>query len=770
MTLGHFTSAINNSREKTMSGKRFKKAKAEIFKSFVFKPFLFAAFFVVLSSVSVGFARGSFGIYFDGANGNISVSENENTNVSANTNINANANANISANVKENANANTNINANASGNSNESETAINADENENPSGLTRGRVRLLTREVYFLERTELKFETYGGEKVDSVEYAYGGECATSMAAADPEKMGRIFVLIYWGGGFSGGSDEVEIEVLTDYKLQKGEDIYRNRFKLKLIFYDAVFPFDGGTYYIGNGSAAVYPSLRAETPDMTRGRFGATVRGAIGGVRAVSTRILKITDDKDGKPVSKTISSKTDLTAAVFPDGISGNAVGFFDALSAFFGEDFPTYREIDIEVEYLLSAEYSGDKYNEHILKTLRFTLRRIENNPETTAPMVSAVSGYVESTEGAAIDAQGLKAALNLDETFLNSFDSVVLRCAVFHKNNGIAELRADLKNGTGEAYTLNRAGKYTLFFWLDLDGKTFLEFEAEKNVAGEHDAEGLDIGGGIGGAVKIVTIVMGAAVFCFASLAAVAAVYKRKTELRLAERRAGKGADLNAEDGFGVENEDVRKGAIRRNSGENEDVRGDTARQRNGENEGVRKGAIRRNSGENEGVRGDTVRQRNGENEDVRGAVGIENGNEKRGFSYETLKKENKKISFGERSADERGDTENGGYDYIYDDEPKYTDGKDGGYLYDGKEGNGEKGGFLYGNEAENGSGVEKRGFSYETLKKERKIIRLTDNEYRDTVSDEYTAFINGNALKKKLEENSENKKDTISENPEK
>jgi hypothetical protein len=669
-----------------MDDEGLKLAEIGRFLGFAYKRFLFAAAFFMLLAKSVCFGVGGFidGNSLRAAGGGIT----GNTDAIENMNIIRNINAAASADGKENA---------------EKTEDVGGETDE----LTPGHVRLLTKEIYFLENTELEFETYGDEKVYSVTYTYCGKNDFAMADGD----GRVFMRICRVDGFSGGEDEIEMVVQTDYDPQDGETFYENRCTLKLIFYDAVFRYsEGGTYYISGAPAELFPELRAEASEASRARFDKTVAENIAAIKIfVETVARPLTDkdgnvveDKDGKVVLEISEANEELTSAVFPNGLSGNSESFFEALTAVFGDGFSEIYEIGLKIEYRAEIPHSGGIRDESILiKTRKFTLRRLEKSPETRESMISALESFVDGAgRGGAIDAEGLKSALDLDEMILNSFERVSLVCEILKGGKPEKTLTVDLKSGDGGSYIL-AADEYKFVFRLYLDGELFFGAESEKNIRTTFFEE---LDGSPEGIVKVVTVAMGASILLFTALAAVVAVYRKKSGAKAGQRRSS-GSTVLADGSRDCENE-----------GKNTDKRDYSKR-----------------------------------------AVLNE-----RSYDYES--------SVGRTVLNDRShDYEGGGYDYMYEDEP--TDEDCGSYIYEerseikerDRNENRNRINALKGKNADDmkeRDSDENRGFSYEKLIKDNKKFSLGENLAGfDEISKSYASSGNGNRLKAKLSEKSEN-----------
>jgi hypothetical protein len=587
-----------------MSGERLNHTEVGRFKKFVYRRFLFAAAFVMLSAGLICFDFG--GLFYSVSAGAENVFE-------------------------------------------------DADE------LTRGHVRLLTEKIYFLENTELEFETYGDEKVDTVIYTYKGNGGLSV----PDSEGKVFIRIYWTDGFLGGTDYVELVVQTDYDpTDDDKGVIESRISLKLIFYDAVFRYaDGETYYANDAPADLYPELKTETPEFDRERFNATVKENIYGIEISALSVVKPSAAKDGTTVYESSDRNISLTSAVFPQGINEPPKSFFDALTEVFGEEFSEIYEIKLKIEYFSRAEYQGYPKNETFsVKTIGFTLRRLEKTDETTKPMTDALENFVaDAGKGGAIDAQGLKNALNLDEMILNSFDKAVLVCEVLKRETFAAKFTVDLKGENGDSPYMLDTGEYKFVFSLYLDEKLFFSSESKKNIKTTF-LESLDIDGSPEGGVKIFTIVMGAAVLAFVALAAATVVYRKKSEAKAGQGRLSGRTVLSD---YSYEN-----GLDKGNFGGNEDGRmvlSDGERRDKGNFEEYKEAGLDDYSydylyeDEPTGVyyaeeAKDEVRENyNDENtEKNKNTINIkENDSGQRGFSYEKLTNGKKKFSLGEKIA---------------------------------------------------------------------------------------------------------------------
>jgi hypothetical protein len=771
-----------------MNDVKLKRADGGHSKKFAYMRLLFAAFFVAffielvcfdtrdLTYADSGAVQGGViqnadtyeNAYADGNSENYNAAENSKNNKATENSENNNADKNSE-------------NYNAARNSEKDGTDGNSENNQaDENGLTRGRVRLLTEKIYFLENTELQFLTYGNEKVDSVTYSYKGINGFSMGAD-----GGFFIRICWTDGFSGGEDDVEITVVTNYE---GAEEIKNSFILRLIFYDAAFRYsDGGVYYINGAPASLFPELKTETPELNRERFGKNLAENISAVKIYAENIVQLSTDKNGNTVRETLQINKDLTSAVFPYGISGKTASFFNALTEAFGEEFSEIYEIEIEVRYFSTTRYAGYNPVENLIKTLGFTLRRLEKNAETQEPMISALKSFAAATErGGAIDAGGLKAALNLDETTLNSFDTVSLVCEIFKGTRLAATLTLDLKDElSGGSYRIADAGGYTFIFSLYLDGELFLSAEAKKNIPTPF-FESLDIDGSPEGAFKAVTLITGAVVLLFIALAAAATVYRKRSEAKAEQKKL-----LGAASGGVLPNKQTRKNengeAERKNygGGAERTVLNDRARKKqSGEAERKIYG-----SGAEKTVLNDYSYDYESGGYDAEKTVLNERARKKQNGEAE------RKIYGGgaERTVlNDYYDYESGDYDYLYEDEPTNTDREESGgydYLYKEKPINtdrAENGGYDYlhkekpinTDRAENGGeknegGVkaeknknaadikeEKRGFSYEQLIREKKKFSLGERPTDfDRISENYASGVNGNALKNKLNGNSKN-----------
>ncbi|MDR1906416.1 MAG: hypothetical protein LBQ27_05875 [Clostridiales bacterium] len=123
-------------------------------------------------------------------------------------------------------------------------------EAEERRSLLPGEVRILTERVYFLEKTLLEYETYGGENIDSVVYSYGGYSFTEYPTPD----GDVYILVDEADGeIFGEKTELMLEIITD-----SADIVRTYAELELIFYDVEF-FNAKETITSGGSLSIAPT-------------------------------------------------------------------------------------------------------------------------------------------------------------------------------------------------------------------------------------------------------------------------------------------------------------------------------------------------------------------------------------------------------------------------------------------------------------------------------------------------------------------------------
>ncbi|MDR2047242.1 MAG: hypothetical protein LBP79_05035 [Clostridiales bacterium] len=403
------------------------------------------------------------------------------------------------------------------------------------SSLKPGEARLKTRAVYFLERTELEFETYGDERVDTVIYGYAGKYALSV----PDGEGRFYIYVYWTpantDGFSGGGAVLELNVTTD-----GNKNPMTNLTVEVIFYDAEFPYaDGSKLELNNAPIDWAPKLNStNADDGLSERFAANVGVNTGRVSLFLTEtVAKPVGNKD--PAVNSEREELDY-AYVFPGGfgVGRNMNGLYNVLYARFGEELFEYLEISLKIEYYAAVDDpvipEKDLFN--LLKTINITVVKIEKFPAVRTRIREGLKAFIGSlSTDSSIGAAELTSALGLDEAFVNSFDGAVAVCKITRGGSSdTVVISADLKNpaSTSDAAKYKpAAGEYTFSVEVYFGGNLFCIFDFKQKV-----------GLSVAGILKISTIVAGSAAAVFIALSFVAVVYRKR-------RHAGAAATGNAD-----------------------------------------------------------------------------------------------------------------------------------------------------------------------------------------------------------------------------
>ncbi|MDR1940443.1 MAG: hypothetical protein LBQ40_06625 [Clostridiales bacterium] len=222
---------------------------------------------------------------------------------------------------------------------------------ENGGAISSGEVRVTPDKVYFLEKTELKFETYEGESLEFLRIEFGD---TTIEIYDMEDC-------YYRTEYRGRESEPAIEISKDEnpyyftvdaygvdevkltaQLEGGSE--DKIMSLDCVMYDFKFPRDSEN--------PDEPAEPAELDDSTV--FNILPNIDFGEDSELYDDMTKrLTENFKQNADVKIYANSEDITQAVFSDGeILWEITSFYSILSGFFGESFAEYSVFNIKIEY----------------------------------------------------------------------------------------------------------------------------------------------------------------------------------------------------------------------------------------------------------------------------------------------------------------------------------------------------------------------------------------------------------------------------------